>query len=78
MWSTNYHKYVFIDFGLSKFICFGIGTKILTKFVGTYNFCCPELKKLYHLSGAGYVDLYYNDVYGLNKIIVDVFDCHII
>jgi hypothetical protein len=49
-----------------------IGKKSKTKFIGTYSYASPEMKKLCLLKGFGYVDLYYNDLYSLLKVIDEV------
>ncbi len=50
MMSKNNQRYVFIDFGLSKFVKQDIGYKTLTSFVGTFKSSIPEMKKLYLLN----------------------------
>jgi hypothetical protein len=49
-----------------------IGKKSKTKFIGTFSYASPDMKKLYFLKDAGYVDLYYNDLYGLLKVFTEV------
>ncbi len=65
MFSKVYKKYVFIDFGISKFVKQDIGLKTLTQFVGTYRYACSDMKKLYFLKKPSYIDLYFNDLCGL-------------
>ncbi len=65
MFSKNNNKYVFIDFGLSKFVKEDIGFKTWTKFVGNYKSSSAEIKKLYYLRTPNYIDLYYNDLFAL-------------
>jgi hypothetical protein len=49
-----------------------IGKKSKTKFIGTFSYASPEMKKLYFLKDYGYVDLYYNDLYGLLEVFTEV------
>ena len=66
-WSSVYNKFVFLDFGFSKFIYEPLGLKTLARFQGTYNYCSEEMKKLYMLKRCAYVDLYYNDLHCLQR-----------
>ena len=59
---------IFLDFGLSRFVKEEIGEKTLTKFVGTLHVTSPQMKKTYYLNKAMWVDLYYNDQWGLQKL----------
>ena len=68
-YSTSYQKYVFIDFGFSRFIKEDIGFKTKTHFKGTVGYCSEEMRQLYELRKEGYADLYYNDVYGLANVL---------
>lgn len=43
-----------------------IGFKKITIFVGTYQYCSPEMQKLFLSHDEDVLDLYYNDAYGLN------------
>ncbi len=72
MFGRNLNKYVFIDFGLSKFAKQDIGFKTLTSFVGTYKSSSPEMKKLYFLNTSNYIDLYFNDLFGLISSIKNI------
>ena len=65
-WSPAFQKFVFLDFSFTKIIKEKIGHKTFTGFYGTYNYCCPEMKKLFLLGEMSYVDLYLNDLYSLN------------
>ena len=58
-----------MDFGFAKFIEEEVGLKTKTKFVGTYTYVTDEIKQLYNLTRFGYVDFYYNDLFGLEKVI---------
>ena len=60
-------KFVFIDFGMTSFIFEPIGNESLRSYQGTNSYVIPEMKRLYMLDSKGYVDLYYNDVFGLIK-----------
>lgn len=65
-WSPTFNKFVFLDFNLTKVIVEDIGYMTFSSFVGSYLYSSPEMKKLYFLRPKGYVDLYYNDLYGLH------------
>lgn len=67
MYSPSYHKYVFIDFGLSRIITQTIGYKTLTAFCGSLKYCSEEMKTLYLIGEKSYVDLYHNDAVCLQK-----------
>jgi serine/threonine protein kinase len=49
MHSNAYHKFVFIDFGISEFRKEKPGDLIKTHFKGTYSFCTEEMKKLFNI-----------------------------
>lgn len=59
---------IFIDFGLSRFVKENIGEKTLTRFVGTLCNASPQMRKTYCLNTGLWVDLYYNDQWGLEKL----------
>lgn len=69
MWSPAHQKHVFIDFGLSMFLLESLGEKNLTAYFGTYEYSSGEMKKILESENIGYVDLYYNDLYGLEHSI---------
>ena len=58
---------IFLDFGLSKFVKEDVGEKTLSKFVGTIHSASPQMRKTYYLNKAMWVDLYYNDLWGLEQ-----------
>ena len=64
-WSEFFGKFVFLDFGFTSVLSEPAGNKSKTGFKGTYNYCSPEMKKLYYLKKQEYVDLYYNDLHCL-------------
>lgn len=66
-WSPSFSRYVFIDFGLSLIKEQPAGHKFHTHFKGTFMYSSPEMKKLFVLKSSGYVDFYYNDVFGLEE-----------
>ena len=68
IYSSTYMKAVFIDFGFSEIVKEECGYKTLSIFKGTPNFCCPEMLAMMNLERS-YVDLYYNDAFGLNLVI---------
>jgi hypothetical protein len=59
---------VFIDFGTTKVLNQGPGSKSLTYFFGTLDYCSAEMQYLYISKSKGYVDLYYNDAHCFGKI----------
>ena len=65
MYSNAYKKFVFIDFGISQYRREGPGYLIQTNFAGTYSYCTDEMKKLFKNRESSWVDLHYNDAYGL-------------
>jgi serine/threonine protein kinase len=60
---------VFIDFGFSKVLKEELGSKTLSSFMGSINYCCKEMVDLYVRETEGYIDLYYNDAVCLSKLI---------
>ena len=64
MLSPSLNKAVFIDFGFAEVLAEECGFKTMTSFRGTMFYTSPEMRKLY-LNVAGWVDLYYNDLFGL-------------
>jgi len=63
--SHTFHKYVFIDFGLSKVIEEDIGEATLANFRGSLSYCSQEMFNTYLKNTAFMVDLYYNDAHCL-------------
>ena len=59
-WSPWHKKSIFIDFGLSTVVSVShdSGSRVLAKYVGTYDYSSPEMKKLYFLREKGLVNLY--------------------
>lgn len=47
MWSPKLNKNVYVDFGLSKIIGEKPGFKTLTKYFGTYSYCCKDMRTLF-------------------------------
>ena len=64
-WSTLREMFVFLDFGFSGFIQQAAGELSKTLYIGTFSYSSPEMRKLYFLKARGWVDLYYNDLYGV-------------
>lgn len=62
---------VFIDYGLSKIIKEEIGHKTFSSFSGSLEFVSTEMLGLFAVTSTkkDYVDLYYNDLIGLQKSI---------
>ena len=52
---------------MSVFVPEDIGFETSTMYKGTHSYVVPEMKKLFVLNSSGFVDLYFNDVYGLQK-----------
>lgn len=71
-WSPRFKKFIFLDFGFSKFLSEPVGHKTVSRFQGTYNYCSEEMKKLFLLKQSAPVDLYYNDLHCLQKTSVMV------
>jgi serine/threonine protein kinase len=63
--SGNFNRWVFLDFGFSEFIEEPFGEKTFICYIGTYEYSCLGMRKT--LTSDNYVDLYYNDVFGLEK-----------
>jgi serine/threonine protein kinase len=40
-WSPYFNKFIFIDFGLSKYVNGPIGTKSKINFIGTFKYASP-------------------------------------
>ena len=68
-WSNEKNKLVYLDFGFARYIREPIGEKTKTHFIGTYSYTLEEMKKAYILKQKNFVDIYYNDVFGLEKTI---------
>lgn len=66
-WSETYKKLVFLDFSFTFNTKSEIGEKTNTGFAGTYSYCSPEMKKLYWLGTTSEIDLYYNDLFCLQR-----------
>ena len=67
MWSPSLKKNVFIDFGLSTVVKEKPGQKTYTGFCGTFEHSYSEMKTLLIESTKGYVDLFYNDLFGVKN-----------
>lgn len=66
--SKTFNKWVFLDFGFSDFIDEKLGERTFECFIGTYEYSSPEMKKA--LTSDTLVDLYYNDMYSLQKSLI--------
>lgn len=71
-WSRRLKKFVFLDFGFTKYISENLGFKTYTKFEGTYKYSSDELRKMYLLRNCSYVDLYYNDLHALQETWIEL------
>ena len=69
MWSNEKNKMIFIDFGLSRIVKENIGETTVTRFVGTFCNVSPQMQKTYRLNKGFWVDLYYNDLWGLEQLL---------
>lgn len=69
MYSHEYKKAVFIDFGLSELVQKGVGKKTMTKYNGTALYSSSQMLKLFK-GKWGLVDLYMNDIFGLKKTFI--------
>jgi serine/threonine protein kinase len=69
LWNNRLRRFLLCDFGLSTSITERIAQKTLTCYCGTPSFMSYEMENLKNLQYKGYVDLFYNDVYGLSKVI---------
>lgn len=69
MFSSIQKQIVFIDFGFSLLVAEEAGYKTLSTYHGTFNFISKEMAKLFgrQKEENGFVDLYYNDLVGLQK-----------
>jgi serine/threonine protein kinase len=63
---------VFLDFGFSDILDEDIGMKTQTFFVGTIGYNSPEMMECYNHQCSSFVDVYYNDVYALDKSIQSI------
>ena len=68
MLSPERRELVFIDFNCSIMVKQKIGERTLTKFKGTVVNCSPEMFEIFTTKEYGFVDLYYNDAYGLEML----------
>ena len=67
MFSPTLKKPIFIDFGLATFVKEMIGQKTLTGFSGSLKFCTEEMARCCLAKEDQYIDLYFNDLYGLTE-----------
>lgn len=71
MWSNEFSTPVFIDFGGTTFIKEPLGYRSTTNFIGTMGYVSSEMNNLLN-SKKGLVDLYFNDIYGLRKLLIQI------
>jgi serine/threonine protein kinase len=67
MFSQTYSKFVFIDFGLSRFISESRGYKKKINFSGSLIYATPEMFESYRNSSMLELDVYYNDIHCLRE-----------
>ena len=58
MYSPNYDRPVFIDFGLSRLIEENIGFRTISNYVGTIDYWSPEMTQCYIDKKPMLIDLY--------------------
>jgi len=68
MYSPAFKRHVLIDFGGCLVLNQSCGYKTYSTFLGSTGFCTPEMFALLG-NNRGFVDLYYNDLYGLKRTI---------
>ena len=71
-WSPSFQKFILLDFTFTKFVKQRIGYKSMTSFYGTFHYASLEMKKIFWLRKNSYVDLYYHDLYGLEKVLMEL------
>jgi len=70
MYSQKFQKAIFIDYGFSNILQEEKGYKTLTSFQGTPNYVSKEmLKLLKEGEGKIFIDLYFNDLTGVERTI---------
>ena len=68
LWSNSLEEFVFSDFGMTSLLKEKWNEATMTGFVGTPGYCSKEMERL--MGGdKGYVNLYINDLVGLNATI---------
>ena len=72
LWSSSKNKYVLIDYGLSKVIQEEENQKSYVGFAGSYNYCSPEIKKLYFIKERNWVNLYESDYYAMSVLLQEL------
>ena len=68
MFDLKQNKFILIDFGFSKVLAKPLPNLSQTSYFGTFPFVSPEMQKLYFTKGIGQVNLYQNDLWGLEII----------
>lgn len=66
MFSEKRNKWVLVDYGVAACLNEPIGFKSFTTLRGTLNYCSKEMHSIWATS-SGWVDLYWNDLFGLKK-----------
>lgn len=69
--SPFFGRFVFIDFGLSRIAREGLGAKARSQFVGSLQFCSPEMREAYFSAGERQLDLYFNDLHCLRQTLAE-------
>jgi serine/threonine protein kinase len=69
--SPFFNKFVFIDFGLSRMVREDLGEKSKSQFVGSLQFCSPEMQEAYFCSEERHLDLYFNDLHCLRQTLAE-------
>lgn len=65
MYSPHFKKIVFVDFGFSEIVQESFGYKTRISFRGSPAYCSDEMSRLLGHDNIADIDLYYNDMHGL-------------
>lgn len=69
MYSYNFKKCVFLDFGLASVLPQPIGYTTPTHFKGSLKYASPDMAELCYDNSKREVDMYWNDLHGLQLIL---------
>lgn len=68
-YSPAQRRWVFLDFGLSEVLKEDAGLMTWTGFRGNLKSASPEMFELFRKKESGFVDLYWNDLFGLRSVL---------
>ena len=71
VWSEEYRKNVFCGFAMCLVVKEKRGEKTQTCFLGTFDYCCEEMKSCFLYDIILPIDLFENDFFALHKVISD-------